>query len=458
MGVKFTAGRIANFTSLSGQSFLWDSVVAGLAVRAIAGSKGKAFIWQRKIAGKTVRITIGDVRKWDIDQARERARDFHVMVDKGIDPREVKKGNLQALKQKRIDDAKLKVTVLDAFKGYIKIRKSKWGTKHLAHHMNFMDAGGKAVTRGRRPGQSEFTRPGALYPLMNIPLSELDADAIAAWLKKESARAPTLTAQAYRALKAFMSWCADDSKEYGFVDGTICKSKVVKEGVPKVGTKTGDCLQREQLKPWFKEVSNIGNSVISAYLQTLLLTGPRREELAMLKWDDVDFQWGSMTIRDKVEGVRTIPLTPYVSSLLSGLPRRNEWVFSTTSHTTAPNGKIRKKGWHITEPRKAHVAALAAANLPHISLQGLRRSFGTLADWVEIPVGVVAQIQGHKPSALAEKHYRRRPIDLLRKWHTEIEKWILTEAGIEFDSEEQKKQPPVAPTKRRPRAKSKAAA
>jgi hypothetical protein len=29
--------------------------------------------------------------------------------------------------------------------------------------------------------------------------------------------------------------------------------------------------------------------------------------------------------------------------------------------------------------------------------------------------------QGHKPSALAEKHYHRRPLDLLRKWHDEIE-------------------------------------
>lgn len=37
---------------------------------------------------------------------------------------------------------------------------------------------------------------------------------------------------------------------------------------------------------------------------------------------------------------------------------------------------------------------------------------------------------GHKPSALAEKHYRKRPIDLLRQWHTKIEKFILDEAGI----------------------------
>ena len=49
-----------------------------------------------------------------------------------------------------------------------------------------------------------------------------------------------------------------------------------------------------------------------------------------------------------------------------------------------------------------------------------------------MPAGVVAQIQGHKPSALAEKHYRRRPLDLLRQWHSRIEAWMLEQAGIDF--------------------------
>jgi integrase len=61
-----------------------------------------------------------------------------------------------------------------------------------------------------------------------------------------------------------------------------------------------------------------------------------------------------------------------------------------------------------------HNDALAAAELPHITLHGLRRSFGTLSEWGEVPVRVVAQIQGRKPSTSAEKHYRRLPIDLLR--------------------------------------------
>jgi hypothetical protein len=51
-------------------------------------------------------------------------------------------------------------------------------------------------------------------------------------------------------------------------------------------------------------------------------------------------------------------------------------------------------------------------------------------------VGVVAQIMGHKPSATAEKHYRERPLDLLRMWHSRIEAWILEQAGIEFKAEQ----------------------
>ena len=49
-----------------------------------------------------------------------------------------------------------------------------------------------------------------------------------------------------------------------------------------------------------------------------------------------------------------------------------------------------------------------------------------------MPTGVVAQIQGHKPSATAEKHYKRRPLDLLRVHHERIEAWMLEQAGIEF--------------------------
>jgi len=224
-------------------------------------------------------------------------------------------------------------------------------------------------------------------------------------------------------LRAFLNWCQDRPEFASLAAPDACSRKVSRDNLPKKQAKT-DCLQREQLEPWFAEVRKIPNPVISAYLQALLLTGARREELAGLQWQDVDFQWQSLTIRDKVDGERTIPLTPFVAVLLAGLPRRNQWVFSSPK---AESGRLQ-------EPAIAHRRAVAAAGLPVLTLHGLRRSFGTLCEWVEMPVGISAQIMGHKPSATAEKHYRQRPLDLLRMWHSKAEGWILEQAGIAFDA------------------------
>ena len=49
-----------------------------------------------------------------------------------------------------------------------------------------------------------------------------------------------------------------------------------------------------------------------------------------------------------------------------------------------------------------------------------------------MPVGIVAEIMGHKPSATAEKHYKSRPLELLAIWHIKYEAWILEQAGIRF--------------------------
>lgn len=298
----------------------------------------------------------------------------------------------------------------------------------MADHVNMVREGGIPKRRGK--GETEA---GPLFKLYGMRLPQINEEFIKGWLKRESAIRPTYTALAFRLLRAFLRWC-DTRKEFkGAVDLTAVSASISGRLVPKPKAKEGDSLQREQLPAWFKEVRELSNPVMSAYLQGLLITGARREELAWLKWPDVDFKWKSMTIHDKVEGDRVIPLTPYLAGLLYALPRRKDkkgkaipWVFSSP---TAATGRIR-------EPRIAHKKALDAAGLPHVTLHGLRRSFGTLAEWVEVPSGIVAQIMGHKPTAIAEKHYRRRPLDMLRMWHVRIEAWMLEQAGIEQPEED----------------------
>ena len=201
------------------------------------------------------------------------------------------------------------------------------------------------------------------------------------------------------------------------------KTKKAREALGRAGVKQ-DALQRGQLAAWFAAVQQLQNPVIAACLQVMLLTGARPGEVLALRWEDVNTQWKGISIRDKVEGTREIPLTPYMLHLLAALPRRNEWVFSSTASATGC----------LTEPNNPHTRACRAAGLEGLTLHGLRRSFKSLTEWLEVPVGVVAQIMGHKPSATAEKHYTVRPLDLLRVHHEKIEAWILEQAGVKFDA------------------------
>ena len=427
---RFTSERVARFRCEPGknQTLFWDDETPGLGLRVTAAGN-KSYIFEGWLYGRSFRLTIGDVRTVMLGEAKKKATELKSKTNNGIDPREEARKLVQEVMARRAAEKAAEMPAFEVWNEYIAARTKKWGDRTLADHLRFVDAGGKPKTRGRKKGEGDTTEPGALYGLLSRPLKDIDAARVAAWMKDEVAKRPTNTALAFRLLRAFINWCAEHPDHRTQTNGDACASRLVRDELPKKSAKD-DCLQREQLPLWFEHVRKLHNPVHAAYLQALLLTGARREELAGLRWEDVDFQWKSLTIRDKVEGERTIPLTPYVASLLALLPRRsmekdgkhvpNPWVFSSS---TAASGRLQ-------EPRIGHVKALNAAGLPALSLHGLRRSFGTLAEWVECPAGISAQIMGHKPSAIAEKRYRRRPLDLLRQWHTKIEGWILEQADI----------------------------
>lgn len=421
MRVNLTAGRLDGFKAGADgkQIFLWDSTVPGLGVRATA--KTKAFIYQGRIDGKALRVTIGDVKTWGIDDARAEARRLGTLVDQGIDPRLEKKQRLADVREAQKEAKRADATVADVWSEYIEARTPRWGEHHLKDHLKISKPGGEPRKRGKGK-----TQPGVLTPLLSVKLADIDSHTVGQWLRKEAKDRPTQARLAFALLRAFLNWCDDQPRFQGLASPDACSNRLAKQTLPRKGVKA-DCLQREQLPAWFSAVQKIHNPVISAYLQILLLTGARRGELSTLQWSDVDFRWGSLSIRDKIEGERVIPLPPYVAFLIDSLPRRNEWVFSSP---TAKSG-------HLVEPRAQHTRALKVAGIEGLTLHGLRRSFGTLSEWVEVPAGIVAQIQGHKPSATVEKHYRQRPLDLLKQWHTKIEEWILEQAGIQFE-------PPVA--------------
>jgi integrase len=416
--VNLTASRVAEFGCEAGksQSFLWDAKSQCLALRVTQGG-AKAYICQAKLHGRDIRVTLGSPDAWTILDAREAANRFKVTVDQGVDPRVLAAEVRSASDAAVADREAKKVLARTAWNAYLRAPHPKWGKTHRQDHDIAAQEGGQAPKRGKG-----LTKAGPLASLLAMLLGDITADVVAAWLKRESETRPTAAGNSLRKFRAFINWCAEHPLYMKVCHLDCTTAKLVTDFAPPKRTKEEDALQKEQLAAWFQHVRNAGNPVFSVYLQGLLLTGARRTEWQLLKWDDVDFGGKKLTVRDKVEGRRTIPLTPYLASLLQELPRVNAYVF----------GSATSKEGYVIGVTKPHAQAVAKAGLAHVSLHGLRRSFSTLSEWLEIPVGVVAQIQGHKPSAIAEKHYKRRPVDLLRMHHEKLESWILEQGKVEW--------------------------
>ena len=409
-----------------------DADKKGLRLR-ITKARGKHWQFETRIKGKLFTRALGEWPAVSIDDAKAEAHRLRGLTEKGIDPREGERQQQQAkaadiaeqaekMARQTQQDAAQALTVGEVWAAYIETRRPHWGDLHYRDHIDKAKAGG--LPSGRRGGGKKLTQPGPLAPLMPLALKNLDQPTIEAWAANEGKTRASSARLAWRLLTVFLTWCAEQPEYAALLPAkNPAKTKKARESLGKAGVKS-DVLQREQLGVWFAAVQQLQNPVIAACLQMMLLTGARPGEVLALRWEDINTQWKGISIRDKIEGTREIPATPYMLHLLAALPRRNEWVFPSNTSATGC----------LTEPNNPHTRACKAAGLEGLTLHGLRRSFKSLTEWLEVPVGVVAQIQGHKPSATAEKHYTVRPLELLRVHHEKIEAWILEQAGIVFDA------------------------
>lgn len=424
--VSFTARRVREFTCPADkrQAFLWDTTAPGLGLRVTPTGK-PAYVFQSVYQGKTLRITIGSPEAWSITDAQAKARELQRLIDEGIDPREQKRQSLAKAEAAKAKQAAEAVTVAEAWQAYIAARSHKWGEHHRKDH----------VRLARSPGTTKTGKPtnaGPLHFFMDKRLAELTPEVIEQWAEDEGQTRPTSARLGWRLLKAFLAWCGSRPEYKALLHENPASTKAAREslGTPKAKQ---DVLLKAQLPAFFAAAQGLTSPVISAYIQALLLTGARPGELLALKWEDISERWRSLTIRDKdnskggEDGTRVIPLTPYVRHLLAGLPRRSEWVFSSDTLDQP-----------IHPPRHRMADVARVAGIKGLTLHGLRRSYGSLSEWLgTMPLGLVAQIQGHKPSATVEKHYRPRELGLLQLHADQFEAWILEQAGISFDPAQQ---------------------
>ena len=419
--VNLTAGRVEAFTCPpdKAQAFLWDTDTPTLAIRVTPTGR-KTYVFESRLNGSTIRVSIGTVADWPIKKARTEAQKLKMLIDSGQDPRELERQQQADKTAKATAAAAHALTVGEIWPLYLQTgrpkRREAWKPRYRADLEAMAGAGGEPKKRGHG-----LTRPGPLFPLLALPLSAVNEDTLKIWFDREVLTGAHQAARALMMFRGFLRWCAARPEYRKLIDRDAGRAPAILENLP-VNTKRTDALEAAQVPGWWQGVEQLGNRTASVYLRALLLTGARREELAGLTWANVDFQWRKLTIADKVDATRTIPLTPYLAQVLTTLPRVNEFVFASA-------GKLGR----IADTRKSHTTALQSAGIEALTIHGLRRSFSLLGESAGAPAGAIAQVMGHKPSATAEG-YRPRSVDALRPYLEKIEAHILEQAGIVFDA------------------------
>lgn len=182
-------------------------------------------------------------------------------------------------------------------------------------------------------------------------------------------------------LSAFLSWCRKNNIE----SASISIEKLpYQRPIPHVLT----------VEEAFKLI-NASEGKYRAFLILLFQHGLRFNEARMLKWQDIDFQGQSITIKRKGGKINLIPLTDWAIIELSKLQQisTSQYVFPARDNDDEPLQDVRKA---IERARKK--AGITKKVTPHL----LRHSFATYLLEEGINLRTIQELLGHSQVSTTE--------------------------------------------------------
>jgi integrase len=177
----------------------------------------------------------------------------------------------------------------------------------------------------------------------------------------------------------------------------------------RVDNCTTEDLTPDQLKNLLKAISESTDIEAANIMRMALFTGMRRGELFKLKWADVDFDRGFITIRDPKGGVsQKIPLNDQARDVLKHHPETADHVF------------VRGDGKPFTDIRRRvnPIKQAAGIGADFRTLHGLRHAFASmLASSGEVDMYTLQKLLTHKSPMMTQRYAHLRD-ETLRKAST----------------------------------------
>lgn len=180
----------------------------------------------------------------------------------------------------------------------------------------------------------------------------------------------------------------------------ICPVPDIHFTMPKVSNEKTEDLSPEQMKRLFETLAKWPDIQIANMMKMALFTGMRRGELFRLRWDDVDFEKGFITIRaPKGGGDQVIPLNQAARDVLKAHPYDAEFIFPG------------KHGGQRKDVKTAIRKVAKAAKLPKgfRPLHGLRHVYASaLASSGKVDLYQLQRLLTHKSAGMTQRYAHLR--------------------------------------------------
>jgi integrase len=382
--IKLTKSTIDTLAIPSSDLVYWDTASPGFGVKVTPkGRKVFVVLYRTGGAGSKLRkYTIGPYGRVTLHQARVAAQKVFAAKLEGRDPAAEKR----EAKRRAVADL-----VEDLLETFI--------TQRLSQN--------RSVAETSRLLRREVGKPWAGRSIHTIAKRDI-VEVISAIVQRG---APGAANKTLKSLKTFLRWCV----------GQAILDQSPAEGVPPPMKEVARdrALSDTELTQVTLAAREIGGPY-GAIVELLALTGQRREEVACLRWEELDLAqrvWTIPKARTKNAKAHIVHLSRQALAILKRADQRGPFVFTLLGPKPFQDFARAKRrldqlsgvaGWRLHDLRRTCVSGMARLGVaPHVADKILNHQGGTIS-------GVAAVYQRHE--FLAE---RRAALDL---WGAHVER------------------------------------
>lgn len=355
MRFRFTKGALARLEPGQSRYYVYDLGVDGLALM-VTPKAVKSWYYAKRIDGRYRRVKIGAFPEVTIEQARTRATQYAGDVAFGKNPADERQ------------QARAATTFGELWRQYLerhaKVHKRTWEEDQRIYDRHLKQwAGRRLVDLKRHDVQALHQRMGKTAPTM-------------------ANRTLALVSKVF----SFAASCGHDGNNPA-------------KGVKRYAEASRErYLDAEELPRFIAAVEADEDPLFRDYFNLLLFTGQRRQNVASMRWDEVDLKrkvWTIPAEKYKTGNAVEVPLVIEAVDIIKSRQDENEQRDEPSEYVFASKRKNAKVP-HLYEPKGAFTRICERAGIRDLHVHDLRRTVASWATMQGVPYPVVARMVGHK--------------------------------------------------------------